>query len=145
MQALAANNLYVRFPVSPDKFLAKPSSISSFVVGRFYDNQLHLHTEFTVLKPGQYHGMAGWFRMRLAPKTWISTDPRDEMLHWKQCVFPALEPVQLNAGDKIDIEIIVQAAEERMQFDWKTRFLRGTGDEQFAAHSQSTEHFNELA
>ncbi len=137
----AANNIYMRIPVNPIQFLAKPSLVSTLVIGKYYETSMQLRTSFRITKSGLYHGLAGWFRMKLGPRTWITTDPRAEILHWKQCIFPALKPIALAAGDRVIVEVVADAASDQVRFDWQTFFIKRGDRKAFAHYNQSTSKF----
>ncbi|MBV9282716.1 MAG: 50S ribosomal protein L11 methyltransferase [Chloroflexi bacterium] len=141
---LAANNVYVRVSVDPDEFLTTPSLVANLAVGIRYENETSFSTHFVVARTGMYHDVAGWFRLVLEPETWLSTDPRDEVLHWKQCIFPALEPIPLASGDTVIVAVTFRVEKDQVHFDWETTFSRRDARETFAHHRQSTRNFEAL-
>ncbi len=36
---LAANNIYVRIPITPQQFLAKPALVANLTIGNYYENK----------------------------------------------------------------------------------------------------------
>ncbi len=83
--------------------------------------------------------------MKLGPQILLSTDPRDKILHCKQCVFPTLEPIQITEEDKVLIEVVTHVIKDHVQFDWETSFIRKGDRHVFAHHYQSTDKFDNMS
>ena len=68
--------------------------------------------QWTVKTAETVYGLAIWWQASLAPGITLATSPLAEPTHWEQLYFPALEPLQLNAGDTLAIEIRTKSSEE---------------------------------
>ncbi len=81
----------------------------------FADIDLRTHEElalrntllYPVLRPGTLHGVAGWFQVDLAPGVLISTAPNAPATHWRQAVFPLREPIEVVAGDYLEVTLAI--------------------------------------
>jgi SAM-dependent methyltransferase len=78
------------------------------------------------LKAVTVHGYALWWECDLTPGVTMSTAPVAPPTHWEQIYLPLLEPVELEPGDQLLLEL---RSDTRMQtgvrVSWKTRQRRG--------------------
>jgi protein arginine N-methyltransferase 1 len=63
-------------------------------------------------KPVTVYGLALWWRASLTAGVMLSTSPLDPPTHWEQLIFPALEPLQLKAGDHLTADLRSRSSEE---------------------------------
>jgi len=62
--------------------------------------------------PTTVHGLAVWWSAELVPGVTLSTSPLAPPTHWEQLFFPALEPLELAAGETLAAEIRTRSSEE---------------------------------
>jgi hypothetical protein len=74
--------------------------------------------EFIAEKNSYIHGLAGWFIAKLANGIYLSTSPREPVLHWKHCFFP-IEPVFVKRGYNMDTEIKTKYFNKELVLSWR--------------------------
>jgi type I protein arginine methyltransferase len=68
--------------------------------------------EWRAARPMSVYGLALWWRAELAPGVVLATSPLSPATHWEQLFFPALEPLQLAAGDRLTADLRSRSSEE---------------------------------
>ncbi len=66
---------------------------------------------FEALPGGVFCGLAGWFVVQMTDDLHLSTAPGAPPTHWGQVYFP-VEPVEVRAGDTLEIDAAVRVAPE---------------------------------
>ena len=61
--------------------------------------------ELVIRQDGLCHGFLGWFDIRLG-EAWLSTGPQAPATHWSPMLMPADPPLQVKAGDVIDLKVV---------------------------------------
>jgi precorrin-6B methylase 2 len=64
-------------------------------------------------------GLCGWFRARLSEGIEIDTGPFSPRTHWRQLFFPFGRPLEVNAGDVLDVSIWPIRPEKRGRTLWR--------------------------
>ncbi len=102
----AANSLFFRSKeLRGGRFLAAPRSLLKLDLHSATSIDCRARASFTVEEGGLCHGLAGWFRMRLAGE-WLSTSPLEPPLHWSAAYLPLDPPIPLQAGEGMEITLI---------------------------------------
>ncbi|MEQ1440578.1 ribonucleotide-diphosphate reductase subunit beta [Fontimonas sp. SYSU GA230001] len=71
-------------------------------------------------------GFALWWAAELVPGIVLSTSPFEPPTHWEQIYLPLLRPVDLDAGDVLDLTLSCDTRPDvGVRLTWKTRQLRG--------------------
>lgn len=68
--------------------------------------------EWTLKKKATIYGLALWWQTELIPGITLSTAPNAPKTHWEQLYFPALEPIELQAGDKLATKLSTHSTYE---------------------------------
>ena len=68
--------------------------------------------KWTMAQPVKIYGLAIWWSAELVPGISLTTSPLAAATHWEQLYFPALEPLQLTAGETLLAEIRSKSSEE---------------------------------
>ena len=63
-------------------------------------------------KPSTVYGLAVWWTAELVPGVSLTTSPLGAPTHWEQLFFPALEPIEIAAGETLSAEIRSRSSEE---------------------------------
>lgn len=85
---------------------------------------------WTMRRPETVHGLAIWWEATLVPAITLSTSPLAEPTHWEQLFFPALEPLQLEAGESLEVEIKTRSTHEGgTDIAWSFRSISAKGRE----------------
>ena len=104
--------------------LAEPSMISHLDFYTLEKMPTKFRGEFTIEKPGEFHGLMGYFRSGLAPKIALSTADTSPSTHWKQTFFPMNAVVAVEAGDEVNCTIKAIARQNTVYWEWRTSIHR---------------------
>ena len=126
-RAIGLNNMYVK-TLRPDELPGRASV-------RLWD-ELDFHpagtppislrrslVKWDELAPATVHGFALWWEVELLPGILISTSPHAPATHWEQIYLPLLEPVAVQAGDTLEVQL-TSDTREQVRVSWQTRLLR---------------------
>ncbi len=67
---------------------------------------------FAITKPGQIHGLAGWFACDLDGEIVIATSPESPKTHWKQAYFPFREALSVTEKDFLEVTMKCEPKED---------------------------------
>jgi len=74
--------------------------------------------ELLLREDGELHGWLGWFEMRLG-ENWLSTGPDAEPTHWRPVFMPLENPVTVQAGQRIRLDL---KRPEFGEWSWTTHY-----------------------
>jgi len=122
-RAYAANHVYFGPTLLRDAtFLSQPAAVLALDLGSCGYDALHAQVDFEATQPGECHGIAGWFNLRLG-ETWLSTSPRSPQTHWSPAFLPIDPPLPLESGDRISLTLDRAPAGD---WTWRIRSPRGS-------------------
>lgn len=104
---LTLNNMYVK-AVLPGELLGGGhdarlwDTLSAAEPG---SSRRHGRGAWTISEPQTIYGFCLHWDALLMPEIVLSTDPRGEPTHWDQIFLPLSEPIQVNAGESLHVEI----------------------------------------
>ncbi|MGE0767195.1 MAG: 50S ribosomal protein L11 methyltransferase [Hyphomicrobiaceae bacterium] len=111
---MSLNNVYIR-TLRPHELLGQGSAAQRWDRIDFYEKN-RVARRGTLKWPMEsgttVHGIAVWWTAELVPGVSLTTSPLGEPTHWEQLFFPALEPLELIAGDTLVAEIRSRSTEE---------------------------------
>jgi hypothetical protein len=79
---------------------------------------LDASASLNVAHTGTCDGIAAWMRMRLSDE-WLSTGPFDPRVHWSSALIPADPPIEVAAGDVVELRLQRPAWGD---WAWRARF-----------------------
>lgn len=79
---------------------------------------VEMTTEFAFSSHDEINGICGWFSAQLTDDIVLDTSPFSAPTHWKQTVYPIHPKIEVNAGDALVLQIIVEPAEDFSHFTW---------------------------
>ena len=79
---------------------------------------------FEINRAGTAHGLGVWFDTELAEGIGFSNAPWAEEHVYGSAFFPWPEPVELEAGDRVDVDLRAQLAGEEYVWSWSTSIRR---------------------
>jgi hypothetical protein len=86
--------------------------------------------EWRVEAPVTVFGLAVWWEAELAPGVKLSTSPLAAPTHWEQLYLPALEPIELKAGETLAVQVRSRSSEEGgTDLAWSLRARTAKGRE----------------
>ena len=103
MRALASNRLCVA-DADPAGFLAPPATLIDIDLASASSSIVSGTTRFDVTRGGALHGFVAWFTATLIPGVTLSNDTAGRT-HWAQVFLPLARPVDMRAGDRIDLAL----------------------------------------
>jgi len=106
----AANTAY---PVKlrPEYLLGDPARAVSLVLTATPMHMVNVEAAIVVHRPGQLHGIGGWFNAALSPSVMMSNSPLISTPIDRMNVFyPVQEPLYLREGDRITIQMKILPA-----------------------------------
>jgi type I protein arginine methyltransferase len=65
------------------------------------------------------YGMCGWFEAQLSPNVRLSTSPFAPPTHWFQFHFPFAEPLEVAAGQPVEIEVEIVPQPGQNGYAWR--------------------------
>ena len=89
--------------------------------------------EWRIEAPATVYGLAVWWVAELAPGVMLSTSPLAAPTHWEQLYLPALEPIELKAGETLAVQVRSRSSEEGgTDIAWGFRARTAKGRERLA-------------
>ncbi len=99
--------------IGVEHLMAAPQVFADVDLRQHEDLALRNTLLYPIQRPGTLHGVAGWFQVDLAPGILISTAPNAPSTHWRQAVFPLREPIEVAAGDYLEVTLAIGPAGPR--------------------------------
>lgn len=65
------------------------------------------------------YGMCGWFEAQLSPNVRLSTSPFDPPTHWYHFHFPFVRPMEIVAGEAVEIEVEIVPQRGQNGYIWR--------------------------
>jgi SAM-dependent methyltransferase len=106
-KAMSLNNLYVR-TISPTELLDAPGAAQCWDRVALGGRAASVRTgdaSWSLDRAVPVYGFALWWRCELLPGIALATDPAGPPTHWEQLYLPTLEPLRLQAGDRLDLRV----------------------------------------
>jgi hypothetical protein len=103
MRTLASNRLCLA-DADPSGFLAPPAVVIDIDLASASSSIVSGTKRFDVTRGGALHGFVAWFTATLVPGVTLSNDTAGRT-HWDQMFLPLEHPVDVRAGDRIDLTL----------------------------------------
>jgi type I protein arginine methyltransferase len=88
-----------------EALLAQPASLGTLDLGSLPEPSFAGRARVRATRAGTAHGLAGFFAARLAEGITLSNDPRRATVCYVPALLPLAEPLALDAGDELAIEV----------------------------------------
>jgi protein arginine N-methyltransferase 1 len=72
------------------------------------------------------YGLCGWFEAQLSPNVRLSTSPFSPPTHWLHFHFPFERPLEVRAGEPIDIDVQIVPQRTQNGYRWRARTANET-------------------
>jgi hypothetical protein len=125
VRPFAANNLHSA-KLGADALLTAPGALGSVDLYAATEASFSGSARLVVDRPGTAHGLAGFFAASLADGVTLSNDPREPTVLYLQALLPLTEPLTLEAGDELEIEV---ASGDGWNWVWRVERTPATGGE----------------
>ena len=115
LHTLAANNL-LWIDLKREMFLSEPASLALVELAQVGEGDLNGAASFAVQRKGVVHGIGGWFAAELATGINLSNAPPTKTPSWSHAFLPLESPVEVEAGDRLDLRISTSHNAARWQW-----------------------------
>ena len=131
-RVMSLNNVYIR-SIQPAELLDKGTSAVRWDHADFSQpNRMARKgdAQWTMTKATTVYGLGIWWQASLAAGLALTTSPLAAPTHWEQLFFPALQPLHLEAGEKLLAEIRTKSSEEAgTDIAWALAIINAKGRE----------------
>jgi len=128
LQTVAVSNL-LWIDLKRETFLSEPASLAFTELARINEGDLNSEASFIVKRKGTVHGIGGWFAAELATGINLSNVPPSKTPSWSHTFLPLEWPVEVKAGDRLDLKI--HTSRNAAQWQWQVTHHLLTADGQF--------------
>jgi protein arginine N-methyltransferase 1 len=124
IRPFAANNKQPS-ALDAEALLAEPTALGALELGSLPEPSFSGRARVTATRAGTAHGLAGFFAARLAEGITLSNDPREATVSYVRALLPLAEPLALDAGDELAIEV---STHDGREWSWRVeRTPAGSG------------------
>jgi protein arginine N-methyltransferase 1 len=123
----AALNTWTKARIGPAQLLAEPQSWGALDYRTVRDPELRGTVRWRASRAGTVHGIAAWFHAELAEGIGFTTGPEGPETVYGTAFFPLLQPVQVEAGDAVEVELQARLVGEEYVWVWNTRVEGAAG------------------
>jgi protein arginine N-methyltransferase 1 len=104
IRPFAANN-HQPSGLDTDALLAEPASLGALDLGSLTQPAFAGRARMAAARAGTAHGLAGFFAARLTNGVVLTNDPREATVSYVRALLPLAEPLALEAGDELNVEV----------------------------------------
>jgi protein arginine N-methyltransferase 1 len=122
----AALNSWTKARLLPGELLGEPRTWAVLDYRAIRDPEVRATMEWTALRGGTVHGIAAWFHAELANGIGFTTGPEGPETVYGTGFFPLLEPVTVDEGDAVTVELQARVIGDEYVWVWSTR-VEGSG------------------
>jgi protein arginine N-methyltransferase 1 len=122
----AALNTWAKVRVPSGELLGEPRVWAVLDYGAIRDPEVRATMEWTALRGGTIHGIAAWFHAELADGVAFSTGLDAPETVYGTAFLPLLQPVPVDAGDAVTVELQARVIGDDYVWVWNTR-VEGSG------------------
>jgi protein arginine N-methyltransferase 1 len=113
--------------VAPEQFLTEPRSWATIDYTTVESPNLKAELTCNVAQTGMAHGISMWFDATLSPNTYFSNAPGKPDLVYGRAFFPFSEPIGLETGETILINLQANLVADDYVWGWATRAIDKLG------------------
>lgn len=121
----ALNNWYPDTAL-PDQLMSAPRAGGEIDYRTVESLDFHHRTTLSASRAGTAHGLSAWFTAHLTDEIQFSSGPGREKSVYGMGFFPFLEPLALEQGDKVSIELAANFVGDDYVWRWATDFANQT-------------------
>lgn len=115
-----AVNLWTKVRVAPENFAGEPVCWHELDYYRLDDANVRKDLSITATRSGTVHGLAIWFDTELFAGAGFSNAPGGEKLIYGNGFFPFQEPIEVDSGDRVDVQLEARLIGEDYVWRWNT-------------------------
>ena len=133
-----AANSWCKVKLGTDALLCDPVDLVELDYYRISEPDLVSSAELEVTRAGTAHGLLVWFDSELAPGIGFSNAPGKPPQIYGQTFMPLESPLDLEPGNRAEVEVTASLVEGSYVWGWNSRFHRAGSDTSFASFRQSS-------
>ena len=107
--------------VRAEDLLAETVCVCEFALGTVSETPRWLAGTIAPAQATTVYGVCGWFEAQLSPSVRLSTSPFAQATHWRQFHFPFTQPLEVAAGQAVEIEVEIVPQRGQNGYVWKVR------------------------
>lgn len=133
-------NMRWRERIGPENLMTEPECWATLDYRTIdgSDTDADAELRWTITQPGGAHGLSLWFESDLLPGVHLSNAPdQPQNPIYGQSFLPLERPLELGAGDAVDVQLSARRIENSYVWNWTTRHCGPDGHEK-ALFRQST-------
>jgi type I protein arginine methyltransferase len=115
-----AVNTWRKMRVRPENFLSEPIRFFELDYATVTDPSFNVLVDSPITKRGTAHGFVLWFDAEMIDGIGFTNAPGDEELIYGQAFFPFQQPVEVDAGDRVDVRIEARLVADDYVWRWET-------------------------
>lgn len=115
-----------RLKLRGDELLPGPACVGTLEMSRVSAMPERLSGTIAVDRATTSYGLCGWFDAQLSPGVTLGTGPDFPATHWQHLYFPFEQPLELRAGDRVEIELRPTELREQVAWTWTATGPRET-------------------
>jgi len=105
----------------PEELLPETACIGQFDLSSVPGMPHELSGTLTSSTDAVTYGFCGWFEAQLSPSVKLSTSPFAPKTHWLQFHFPFNRPLEIRAGEPVQIDVQFVSQHQQNGFRWRAR------------------------
>jgi type I protein arginine methyltransferase len=120
-----ALNGWQKAKLTPDQLLTFPQAWASLDYRSLTQTSIQGEASLTILRAGIAHGLGIWFDTELIEGVGFSNAPGQPQLIYGQAFFPFMAPLDVQAGDVLQVNLRADMVGRDYEWTWKTRCCPG--------------------
>jgi protein arginine N-methyltransferase 1 len=115
IRPFAANNMQPA-DLDAEALLAEPAALGALELESVPEPSFAGGARVTVTRAGTAHGLAGFFSAQLAEGIVLTNDPREATVSYVRALLPLAEPLALEAGDELAVDV---STHDGREWSWR--------------------------
>ena len=116
-------NNWRKTQVKPEQFLAEPVCWHTIDYGEVESRDVRAEISWRAARNGTAHGFAVWFDSELVDDLGFSNHPSAPRLIYGQGFFPFSSPVEVSAGDRVELRLAANFVQDNYVWRWDSDFI----------------------
>jgi len=129
-------NSWRKTRIAPEQLLAKPVCWTTIDYYEVDNPDVRGEISWHVARAGTAHGVSVWFDSELSDDIGFSNHPAEPELIYGNGFFPFSQPVAVNEGDRIELQLVADLVQDGYVWRWHTTVF--SGSQVTASFRQST-------
>ena len=118
-------NTFRKSYLKPEQLLAEPVNWTTIDYYQVQNADVRADISWCAARNGTAHGVAVWFDSELADDISFSNHPANPKMIYGVGLFPFSQPVELTAGERIQLRLAANLVQDGYVWRWDTDFFAG--------------------